>query len=121
MHSQKTLSPVVFFETKQHLLRFLYETTSRTTGGSVYLALSDPQTVATFASNISAKLLQLQNAQPDDTPPDWQSVSNAIRDEASNTLHTEPWYRRELLAVNFSMLSNISCHMNTSYNEKILD
>ena len=30
-------------------------------------------------------------------------------------------YRRELLAVNFSMFSNIICHMNSSYNEKILN
>ena len=38
--AKKTLLSVVFFETKPHLLRFLYGTTSKTTGGSVYLALS---------------------------------------------------------------------------------
>ena len=38
--AKKPLLPVVFFETKPHLLRFLYGTTSKTTGGSVYLALS---------------------------------------------------------------------------------
>ena len=31
---------MVFIETKPHLLRYLYGTTSKTTGGSVYLALS---------------------------------------------------------------------------------
>ena len=40
MQSQKTPFAVVFFETKPHLLRFLYGTTSKTTGGNVYLALT---------------------------------------------------------------------------------
>ena len=40
MQSQKTLPPVVFFTTKPHLLRVLYGITLKTTGGSVYLALS---------------------------------------------------------------------------------
>ena len=38
--AKKELLPLVFFETEPHLLRFLYETTSKTTGESVFLALS---------------------------------------------------------------------------------
>ena len=48
--------------------------------------LKDPQIARTFADNISTKLQQLQQAQPDDTPPDWQSVSDVIKDEATSTL-----------------------------------
>jgi len=48
--------------------------------------LRDPQIARTYAENISTKLQQLQQAQPDDTPPDWQSVSEVIKQEATNTL-----------------------------------
>ena len=47
--------------------------------------LSDPRIAATFAGNVNMRLLQLQQAQPDG-PPDWQSVSEALRQEATNTL-----------------------------------
>ena len=48
--------------------------------------LLDPQIATTFAGNISTKLQQLHQAQPDDGPPDWQSVSEIIKLEASDTL-----------------------------------
>ena len=48
--------------------------------------LRDPQIAKTYAENISTKLQQLQQAQPAVTPPDWQSVSEVIKQEATNTL-----------------------------------
>lgn len=53
--------------------------------------LGDPQVATTFAENISTKLRQLHQARPEDVSPDWQSVSEIIKQEATSTLgHQSP-------------------------------
>jgi len=44
------------------------------------------QRARAFAENISTKLQLKQRAQPNNTPLDWQSVSDVIKEEATNTL-----------------------------------
>ena len=48
--------------------------------------LKDPQIAATFASNISTRLSQLQPAQPGHSTTVWQAMCEAIKQEATNTI-----------------------------------
>jgi sorting nexin-29 len=69
---------------RAHLARFHSER-NETVRRFAINKLKDPQVATTFAGNINAKLQHLNNAQSG-SPPDWQSVSEAIKEEATNTL-----------------------------------
>lgn len=70
---------------RAHLARF-HNATNETVRRFAVNKLRDSQVAATFAGNLSAKLQQQHRAQPEDSPPDWQSVSEAIKEEAISTL-----------------------------------
>ncbi|XP_037028700.1 uncharacterized protein LOC119068940 [Bradysia coprophila] len=58
----------------------------RPTIGRYSLHENTNENAETFADNISTKLQQLRQAQPGDTPPEWLSVSDVIKQEAIDTL-----------------------------------
>lgn len=77
--------------------------------------LRDPQIAATFAGNINTKLQQLNQAQPD-SPPNWQSVSEAIKQEALNTLGYQT--RNDLKTWFDADCQGVTKRKNDAYREK---
>ncbi|XP_037037548.1 craniofacial development protein 2-like [Bradysia coprophila] len=70
---------------RAHLARF-HNGRSETVRRFAVEKLKDTRIAETFADNISTKLQQLRQAQPGDTPPEWLSVSDVIKQEAIDTL-----------------------------------